>query len=254
MNKPQIVARCGDLVNAPESTLPAFELAIAKGADAIEFDVHLTKDSELVVHHDFYLGRTNNGSGYISDFSLAELKALDFGGWFGSQFAGEKIPTLGETLTLCKNRIRLEIDMKGSSLTFLNQLIGEISSFDVLDQIELTSAHTPLLIRAKEILPNIRTGMFFYPLPEWMQPALGQQQILDWMTISHTQVAHLHSSLLEKEFVKRLQENGFLVHGSNLNTQTAIENGVVLDINQLSTDRLEIAIGIVEKADNDVPH
>jgi glycerophosphoryl diester phosphodiesterase len=57
MKKPQVVARCGDLVSAPESTLPAFEQAIAKGADAVEFDVHLTNDGELVVHHDFYLDR-----------------------------------------------------------------------------------------------------------------------------------------------------------------------------------------------------
>jgi glycerophosphoryl diester phosphodiesterase len=246
MKKPQVVARCGDLVSAPESTLPAFEQAIAKGADAVEFDVHLTKDGELVIHHDFYLGRTNNGRGYIGDFSLAELKALDAGSWFGSQFAGEKIPTLGEVLALGKGRIRFEIDMKGSSLAFLNRLIAELSTFDVLDQIELTSAHTPLLIRAKEILPDIHTGIFFYPLPEWMQPDLGQQHILDWMTLSHTQVAHLHSSLLAEEFVARLWENGFLVHGSNLNTQEEIEKGIELGIDQFSTDRLEFALGIVE--------
>jgi len=242
MKKPQIVARCGDLVNASESTLPAFVQAISKGTDGIEFDVHLTEDGELVVHHDFYLGRTNNGSGYIGDFSLAELKALDAGSWFSPKFAGEKIPTLGEVLALGKGRIRFEIDMKGSPLAFLNRLIDELSSFDVLDQIELTSAHTPLLIRAKELLPDIRTGMFFYPLPEWMQPALGQQHILDWMTLSHAQVAHLHASLLEKEFIARLREDGFLVHGSNLNTQEEIEKGIKLSIDQFSTDRLEFAI------------
>jgi glycerophosphoryl diester phosphodiesterase len=70
MKKPRVVARCGDLQNAPESTLPAFEQAIARGAYAIEFDVHLTRDGELVVHHDFYLGRTNNGNGYIGDYTF----------------------------------------------------------------------------------------------------------------------------------------------------------------------------------------
>lgn len=249
MKKLQIVARCGDLVHAPESTLPAFEQAVSNGTDAVEFDVHLTEDGELVVHHDFYLGRTNNGRGYIGDFSLAELKALDAGSWFGPQFSGEKIPTLGEVLALGKGRIRFEVDMKSSSLAFLNRLIDEISSFDVVDQVELTSAHTPLLIQAKELLPDIRTGMFFYPLPEWMQPALGQQHILDWMTLSDAQVAHLHPSLLEKDFVARLWEDGFLVHGSNLNTKEEIERGIELGIDQFSTDRLEFALGIVGESD-----
>ena len=122
METPRVVAHCGDLQNAPESTLPAFEQAIAKGAHAIEFDVHLTKDRKLVIHHDYYLGRTDNGRGYIGDFTLAELKALDAGGWFSTGFVGEEMPTLGEVLELGKGKIRFEIDMKGSSLSFLELL------------------------------------------------------------------------------------------------------------------------------------
>ena len=242
MKKPRVVARCGDLQNAPESTLPAFEQAIAKGAHTIELDVHFTKDGELVVHHDFYLGRTNNVSGYIGDFTLAELKAFDAGSWFGTEFAGEKMPTLGEVLALGKGKIRFEIDMKGSSLAFLQRLIDEVTRRDVQDQIELTSAHVPVLFHVKRVNPGLHTGMFFYPLPEWMKPALGQQHILDWMTLSNTQVAHLHSSLLEKKFAARLWENGFLVHGSNLNTEEDIDKGVRLGVDQLSTDRLEFAL------------
>ncbi len=242
MKRPRVVARCGDLQNAPESTLPAFEQAIVKGADTIEFDVHFTRDGELVVHHDFYLGRTSNGSGYIGDFTLAELKAFDAGSWFGTEFAGEKIPTLGEVLELGRGKIRFEIDMKDSSLAFLKRLIDEVARFDMLDQIELTSAHIPVLFHIKRINPRLHAGMFFYQLPEWMKPALGQKHILDWMTLSNTQVAHLHSSLLEKEFVARLWENGFWVHGSNLNTEEDIEKGMALGIDQFSTDRLELAL------------
>ena len=51
--KPLVVARRGDVENAPENTLPAFESAISRGADGVEFDVHLSLDGELVVHH-FY--------------------------------------------------------------------------------------------------------------------------------------------------------------------------------------------------------
>jgi glycerophosphoryl diester phosphodiesterase len=242
MKKPRVVARCGDVQTAPENTLPAFEQAIAKGAYAIELDIHLTRDGELVVHHDFYLGRTNNGSGYIGDLTLAELKALDAGSWFGAEFAGTKIPTLGEVLALGQGKIRFEMDMKGSSLAFLERLIEEVTRFELADQVELTSAHIPLLFHVKRIDPRLRTGMFFYPLPEWMKPALGQKHVLDWMALSNAQVAHVHPSLLEEELVARLWEDGFLVHGSNLNTEQDIEKGVALGIDQFSTDRLQFAL------------
>jgi glycerophosphoryl diester phosphodiesterase len=247
--KPLIVARCGDVQSAPENTLSAFEQAILKGADVLEFDVHLTQDGEVVIHHDFYLGRTDNGEGYISDYTLAELRALDAGGWFDRRFAGEKMPTLAEVLTLGKGKIRFEIDMKGSSLRFLNQLMAEITRFDALDAVELTTAHTPLLFHVKKLNPALRTGMFFYQLPEWKQLALGQQHILDWMALSNVQVAHLHSSLVEPGFVIRLHENGFLVHGSNLNTEEEIKKAIASGVDQFSTDKLELSLSL--RAAND---
>jgi len=244
MVRPLIVARCGDLQNAPESTLPAFEGAIARGADAIEFDVHLTKDGELVVHHDYYLGRTDDGSGHVGDYTLAELRALDVGSWFDARFAGEKIPMLGEVLDLGKGSIRFEIDMRTPTLPFLHRVIEEVAQFGVADDVELTSAHVPLLFHVKRIDPRLRTGVFFRPLPDWMRPALGQQHVLDWMTLIDAQVAHLHSSLIEGEFVRRLQENGFLVHGSNLNTEREMQQGILAGIDQFSTDRLTLALDV----------
>lgn len=244
MLKPAIVARCGDVQTCPESTLPAFEQAIRGGADAIEFDVHLTTDGQLVVHHDFYLGRTDNGSGHIGEYTLAELRRLDAGSWFNPTFCGEKIPTLSEVLDLGKGKIRFEIDMKGSSLRFLNRLIEEIARFDLLQDVELTTAHTPLFFHIKHINPALRTGMFFSQLPAWMQPSLGQQHILDWMALSNTQVAHLHPSLITPEFVSSLQEKGYLVHGSNLNTQEEMQGGMASGIDQFSTGNLALAISM----------
>jgi glycerophosphoryl diester phosphodiesterase len=238
--------------NAPESTLAAFESAIVKGADAIELDVHLSSDGELVVHHDFYLGRTNNGSGYIGDLTLSELKALDAGSWFSARFAGQRIPTLGEALELGRGKLRYEIDMKGTSLAFLKRIIDQVTRLDMRGQVELTSAHIPLLFQLKQIAPDLRTGTFFYPRPEWMGPALGQRHILDWMILSRFEVAHLAASLLTGEFVDLLWENGFLVHGSNLNKKEEISKGVALGIDQFSTDSLDDALNTVD--DRDRPH
>lgn len=242
MLKPAIVARCGSVQSCPESTLPAFERSIRDGTDAIEFDVHLTADDQLVVHHDFYLGRTENGTGYIGDYTLAELRLLDAGRWFDESYRGEKIPTLNEVFDLGRGKIQFEIDMKSSSLRFLTLLVEAITRFDLSDDVELTTAHTPLFAHVKAIRPALRTGMFFYPFPEWMQPSLGQQHILDWMRLSNSQVAHLPTPLIAADFVSNLQENGFLVHGSNLNTQGDMQTGMSAGIDQLSTDQLALAL------------
>jgi glycerophosphoryl diester phosphodiesterase len=245
MIRPRIVARCGDGQNAPESTLLAFVLAIEKGADAIELDVHPTRDGELVVHHDFYLGRTNNGKGYIGDLTRAELRELDAGSWFAARSSGEKIPTLRQVLELGKGKTRFEIDMKGSSLDFLERLLDQVARFAISEDVELTSAHIPLLFQVKAVNPALRTGMFFRRIPEWMTRALSQRHILDCMSISNCQVAHLDSSVLDGEFVSRLQENGFLVHGSNLNREEDIAHGIASGIDQLSTDKLDLALSVV---------
>jgi len=242
VSTPLIVARCGDVHSAPESTLPAFASAIDKGADSIEFDVHLTRDGHLIVHHDFYLGRTDTGTGYVGDLALAELRALDAGSWFDARFCGERMPTLEEVLTLGRGEVGFEIDMKGSSLLFLQRLIEVIAQLGVVETVELTSAHTPLLFHAKKINPELRTGMFFYPLPQWMGPALGQKHILDWMKLADAQVAHLHSSLIDADFVGTLQRAGLRVHGSNLDTPEEIKTALSVELDQFSTSRLDLAL------------
>ena len=95
---PLVIAHRGDCSSAPENTLTAFKAAVATGAHAVEFDVHLTKDSQPVVIHDATVDRCTNGKGAVADLTLAEIKALDAGGWFASPFEGEEVPTLDEAI------------------------------------------------------------------------------------------------------------------------------------------------------------
>jgi glycerophosphoryl diester phosphodiesterase len=97
-NLVEIIAHRGFSAAAPENTLAAIEAAIAAGADALEFDVHVSRDGTPVLFHDATLKRTTDGRGPLKDHSLAELRALDAGSWFGRGFAGERIPSLAEAL------------------------------------------------------------------------------------------------------------------------------------------------------------
>ena len=98
----EIIAHRGFSARSPENTLAAFSLAIERGADSIEFDIQLATGGEPVVIHDPTLKRTTGTWGYVAEKTLEQLKALDAGSWFSQEFAGEKIPTLKETLLAVK--------------------------------------------------------------------------------------------------------------------------------------------------------
>ena len=86
----------------PENTLAAFERAKKDGASAVEVDLEITKDGHGVLLHDASVDRTSNGTGWVKDMSLDQLKKLDFGVKFGAEFSGERIPTLHEAVDKCR--------------------------------------------------------------------------------------------------------------------------------------------------------
>ena len=96
----------GTAGHAPENTLLSFSMAVELGCDMTELDAHICGSGELVVIHDESVDRTTDGTGRVSKLSLSELMQLETG-------LGEKIPTLEEVLRLLKDRIMLNIELKG---------------------------------------------------------------------------------------------------------------------------------------------
>ena len=90
----------------PENTLISFQKAIELNVDAVELDVYVCKTGELVVIHDDKVNRTTNGTGYVAEKTLEELRLLDAG-------KGEKIPTLQEVFDLIDKRVKVNIELKG---------------------------------------------------------------------------------------------------------------------------------------------
>lgn len=109
-----VIAHRGASAYAPENTLSAFRLAAKMKAHWFELDCTLTKDGEILVIHDDTIDRTTGTAGQVKDFTLAELKRLEAGKWYGPKFEGEPLPTLGEALDLAKGRIGVYIEIKNS--------------------------------------------------------------------------------------------------------------------------------------------
>jgi glycerophosphoryl diester phosphodiesterase len=109
---PMIVAHRGASKDAPENTIPAFELAWAQGADAIEGDFRLTKDGHIVCIHDKDTKKVAGRKLVVAKSSLDELQQLDVGGNHGSAFKGTAIPTLEDVLETIPGNKTIYIEIK----------------------------------------------------------------------------------------------------------------------------------------------
>lgn len=110
-----LCAHRGAMDTHPENTLIGFREAIRVGAHMIELDAYLTKDKHLVVIHDSTVDRTTDGTGKVSELTLAEIKALDAGGWKSPKFRGERVPTLDEALEIMPLNVWLNVHLKGGA-------------------------------------------------------------------------------------------------------------------------------------------
>jgi len=114
--KVDVIAHRGASGYAPENTMAAFEKALHMKADYIELDVQMSKDGKLVIIHDTTVNRTTDIDSVlpvaVKDLTLAELRKLDAGSFFGPQFAGERIPTFEEVLDRYKGKIGMLIELK----------------------------------------------------------------------------------------------------------------------------------------------
>ena len=122
--------------------MPAFELALEQGADGFELDVQLTRDDEVVVIHDETLERTTDGSGWVADYALEDLKKLDARNG-DDRFAGTRIPTLGEVFELVKGTSTVvNVELKNSEIKYKGleeRVLALIEQHGVGDQIVLST-------------------------------------------------------------------------------------------------------------------
>jgi glycerophosphoryl diester phosphodiesterase len=121
-NKCVVIAHRGDHTQAPENTLKSFEDAIAIGADYVEIDLRTSRDGRLVIMHDASVDRMTNGKGKVNELSFSELHRLKIRNPSDPE-SGFYIPTLTETLQLCKDRIQIYLDFKDADVTVTWDLI-----------------------------------------------------------------------------------------------------------------------------------
>lgn len=153
----------------PENTLQAFEAACEYPITGIELDIQLTKDGEIVVIHDEKVDRTTDGSGYVKDFTLEEIKGLKIE--TNAMESGEKayteVPTMDEVFRLLKpyciqKGLLINIELKNSVIRYEGmekKILGLVEKWELQDYIVYSSFNPESVLLIKEMLPSAETGI-----------------------------------------------------------------------------------------------
>jgi len=162
---PLIVAHRGAAGERPENTLPAFARAVEQGAGAVEVDVRMSCDGRLFVLHDEKLERTTDGKGPAAALTWEALGQLDAGSWFGPEYAGERIPGLGEVLAWGRDRTVVLLDLKEDGRAFADAVAEEVRRFGNPEKVVIGVRSPRQATEFHERLPECRQ-MGFMPAPE----------------------------------------------------------------------------------------
>lgn len=146
----------------PENTMLAFRKALEAGAEGIEFDVHMTKDDQLVIIHDELLDRTTDGTGLVRDYTLEELRRLDASAGFRGVFGKNPIPTLEEYYELIKDwEILTNIELKTGVIWYPGieeKVLKVIDHYGRRKDTIISSFNHFSILRMKELAPDIVCG------------------------------------------------------------------------------------------------
>jgi len=206
-NMPRIVGHRGACGHAPENTLASFKAAADLGCKSIEIDGMTTKDNQVVVCHDTSVNRCTNGTGAVLLKTLAELEALDAGSKFDPKFAGEKIPTLEETLEYVHSlgmSINLEIKpTSGWQVETTTRIIEVLKESQPADlPLMFSSFNVEALEVAQRLAPEIERGYLCeVPPSDWERrlKAVGAASL------------HCHHSFATEQIIKDVQSAGYRI-------------------------------------------
>lgn len=231
----KVWAHRGASGSAPENTLPAFEMAIEQGADAIELDVQLTRDDHLVVTHDETLERMTNGHGWVADHSLEDLRRLDASGGRDG-FAGVRIPTLAEVFDAVADAdVRLNVELKNSRIPYQGmeeRVLELIERYGYGDRVILSSFDHNSLRRLAESGTKLPLGVL-YSEPLWRP----------WNYAIELGASALHPALsaTRAKMVERSHENGLEVNVWTANEPEDIERVAEYGVDALITNHPRLA-------------
>lgn len=266
---PKIIAHRGHLTDLPENAMSSIKEVLKLSPDYVEIDVGITKDDQIILHHDSTLERTTNGRGWIRDKTLEEIKELKLKDLEG-KITSESIPTLEEVMEIMrKQNINLQIDAKYyDSDIFAEMLVQRIKSNNTEKTI-ITSTNLKFLKKIRKLDVNIRLGydpqdmydaklinnlrnMYkiytdFSPITfEEMGDEFAMQIILRSKEINAEAVCLDYRLILQRQkelnLIEKFYENGIEVDAWTVNKEDEMRLLIKLGVDMITTDRTDLLI------------
>ncbi len=204
----------------PENTLRSFVRAERSGMDAIELDLHLSKDGALVVMHDADVDRTTDGKGPIAEKTLAELRELDAG-------QGERVPLFEEVLDAVRSPLQAEIKDRAAAQALAEVMLRR----DLTDRIEVSSFHDDAVAEIARLVPGVRTVLV---ASRWGADIVDRAKAVGAGALA------LNIRRLTLETVERARGEKLRVIGWVVNTQDHLRLVRALELDGATTDFPEI--------------
>jgi glycerophosphoryl diester phosphodiesterase len=242
---PVVIAHRGDKVHAPENTLSAFRLAAEKGADAVEFDVKLTADGQVIILHDPTVDRTTNGSGRVATLPLVALRDLDAGAWFSEQYRGERLPTLEEVFETVGRRIYMNVELTNYSTpsdALVPKVVELVKKHGMEDRVLFSSFLARNLRKARLLLPEVPRGLLT------LSGLLGAWgRTFGW----RRGYAALHPYLTDVDagLVDRLHAAGKRINVWTVNAEADLKRMIGLGVDGLFTDDPALALRLLGRGE-----
>lgn len=238
-SRPLLIAHRGESYDAPENTIAAINLAWQQNADAVEVDVRLTKDNEIVVIHDSDTRRTSGISMAVKSRTLEELKTVDAGSFKGEKWSGERIPTLREVLQTLPPEKFIYVEIK-CGIEIIDALKNVLEKFALINsQIKLIGFDLAVMSTLKKTFPayevfwckRINRERIILTQRGWDRViAVAKKNNFDGLNLSYSQ-------FLNKKVVEKIKLNGLKLYVWTVNDPQRADKLIMYGVDGIMSDR-----------------
>jgi glycerophosphoryl diester phosphodiesterase len=235
---PWCIAHRGAPKEAPENTRSAFLRALTYSVDGIELDVQMSADGVPVLYHDRTLHRVGGGRRRIADLPLAQLRLLDWGGWFHPDYTGEPLMTLDLLLAMLDRCPRWFIEIKsrpgeresGHACRLTEKVVAMISQPQYSafqDRLYILSFDTEALVRAHRLAPHLRK----------VKNLAGNEAYANMGDTRHLWAVDVPIEKLSPSIVQWARSRGLHIMGYTCNDSRQVAKATRLGVDAIISDR-----------------
>jgi glycerophosphoryl diester phosphodiesterase len=227
-----IIAHRGSSFTAPENTVAAAKLAWEQNADAVELDIHLSKDNRIMVMHDSNTKRTTGQLYPIAETSSEVLRTLDAGSWKNELYKGEKIPFLEEMIETVPVNKKMVIEIK-CAIEVLPLLQQVVNSCGKKDQLIFIAFNWETIVATKQLFP---TNACY-----WLSSSAAEVSAkMDEAAQKGLDGINLNNKIIDQEMVERAKQLGLSVLSWTVDDPEEAKRLIQLGVSGITTNRPDL--------------